>query len=78
MPRLRFSQIYRTGSLDIEGNIDVRGEIVVENNGTDPALIVSGSQHIVPSNTQTGSIYIQGLGTFSDTGSNQVIDLGEY
>jgi len=40
------------------------------------------SERIVVSNfsgsAYSGSLFIQGLGTFADTGSNSIVDLGSY
>lgn len=54
----------------------------VQTSSAQPALIVSGSEEIVLSDYGTsmysGSLFIQGLGTFADTGSNATVDLGSY
>lgn len=50
--------------------------IFVQTSSAQPAVIISGSQEVVPTSIYSGSIYIAGLGTFADTGSNEVIDLG--
>lgn len=78
MARVRPEQIKLDNGLTVTGSFNVLGGSVFIQSGSNPAIVVSGSQHVVPTNTYSGSIYIQGLGTFSDTGSNQVIDLGEY
>ena len=49
----------------------------VQTSSAQPAVIISGSQEVVPTSIYSGSIYIAGLGTFADTGSNEVIDLGD-
>ena len=49
----------------------------IQTSSTQPAIVVSGSQEIVPTALYSGSIYIAGLGIFADTGSNEVIDLGD-
>jgi hypothetical protein len=48
----------------------------VQTSSAQPAIVVSGSQEVVPTSIYSGSIVIAGLGTFADTGSNKVIDLG--
>lgn len=48
----------------------------VQTSSAQPAIVVSGSQEVVPTTLYSGSLYIAGLGTFADTGSNEVIDLG--
>jgi hypothetical protein len=78
MPLIRFKQINKdiTGDVTINGSLTVQGKSVfVQTSSAYPAITISGSAHIVPSN-YSGSLYIQGLGTFSDTGSNQIVDLG--
>ena len=49
----------------------------VQTSSSHPAIVVSGSQEVVPTSIYSGSLYIAGLGTFADTGSNEVIDLGD-
>ena len=49
----------------------------VQTSSEQPAIVVSGSQEVVPTSIYSGSLYIAGLGTFADTGSNEVIDLGD-
>lgn len=49
----------------------------VQTSSAQPAIVVSGSQEVVPTSIYSGSLYIAGLGTFADTGSNEVIDLGD-
>ena len=77
--------IIRTKQIEkiFEGNIQISGSISILGNATFvqsqsivPAITVSGSAHIVPTNIFSGSLYIQGLGTFADTGSNAIVDLG--
>ena len=74
MAVIKFKQLQKEGVLSVTGSI-----VAISAQGSEiPALIVSGSQHIVPTQDHSGSIYIQGLGTFADTGSQAAIDLGEY
>ena len=47
-------------------------------NSTDNNLIVSGSAEIVSTPTQTGSLTIQNIDSFGDSGSFDTIDLGDY
>lgn len=42
------------------------------------ALVVSGSADVVPNPLITGSLTIQGVDTFGDSGSFDSIDLGTY
>ena len=82
MAQLHFSQFNPSGSLNITGSFSVAGQSVFyQTDSALSALIVSGAMEIVKSTLAaqavSGSLSIQGLGTLADTGSNQVIDLGE-
>ena len=46
--------------------------------GSNNALIVSGSAQITSTSTTTGSLTIQNIDTFGDSGSFSTLDLGEY
>jgi hypothetical protein len=64
-------------SKDMTGNFTFSGKTTfVQTSSAQPAVVISGSQEVVPTSIYSGSIYIAGLGTFADTGSNEVIDLG--
>jgi hypothetical protein len=41
-------------------------------------LIISGSAEVVSTPTQTGSLTIQGIDSFGDSGSFYTVDLGDY
>jgi len=80
MSIVRTKQIERVfrGDITISGSLNVLGDATfVQSQSGVPALIVSGAQEIVPTNEFSGSIYVQGLGTFADTGSDATIDLGD-
>lgn len=48
-------------------------------NGTaDPSFIITGSVQVVSSPTITGSLTIQNVDTFGDSGSFFSVDLGDY
>jgi hypothetical protein len=65
-------------SKDMTGNFTFSGKTTfVQTSSAQPAVVISGSQEVVPTSIYSGSIYIAGLGTFADTGSNEVIDLGD-
>jgi hypothetical protein len=49
----------------------------IQTSSAHPAIIISGSEKISATSVYSGSITIQNLGTFADTGSNAVIDLGD-
>ena len=79
MAIIRTKQIEKIfeGDIEISGSISILGSATfVQSQSAVPAIIVSGSSHIVPTNIFSGSLYIQGLGTLADTGSNATIDLG--
>jgi hypothetical protein len=66
-----------TGDFVLTGSLTVIGQGRFVQTSSIPAIVISGSQHVVASTSgYSGSIFIQGLGTFADTGSNAVIDLG--
>jgi hypothetical protein len=80
MAIIRTKQIEKIfeGDIEISGSISVLGSATfVQSQSAVPAIIVSGSQEIVPTDIFSGSIFVQGLGTFADTGSNAIIDLGD-
>ena len=62
MARLRLEQILSNLSYDSGSN----------------DLIISGSAHVVSTPTQTGSLSIQDIDTFGDSGSFFTMDLGTY
>lgn len=72
MARLKFKQIwsnlqYNTGSsqLTLSGSQDVD-------------FIISGSVYIASTPERTGSLTIQNIDSFGDSGSFYTIDLGDY
>ena len=46
--------------------------------GSDDALIISGSAQVVSTPTTTGSLTIQNIDSFGDSGSFYTLDLGQY
>ena len=81
MALIRSKQINKVleGNFSITGSIDVYGSATFEQTSSIyPAIIVSGSQVIVAADgNYSASFQIAGLGTFADTGSNAIIDLGD-
>ena len=74
MALIRSKQLDKT----ITGDITFFGKATfVQTSSQQPAIVISGSQEIVPTTIYSGSLFIAGLGTFADTGSNEVIDLGD-
>jgi hypothetical protein len=83
MALLHATQLNPTGSFKITGSLDVYGQSVFfQTNSTQAALIVSGALELVQAQISTqivsASLTVQGLGTFADTGSQAVVDLGEF
>ena len=46
--------------------------------GSNNALIISGSAQVVSTATTTGSLTIQNIDSFGDSGSFYTLDLGQY
>ena len=83
MSRIRFKNINTTGSLDITGSLAVRGTTtLIQTDISSSALIISGTMDIVQAligaEVEKAKLTIQNLGSFGDTGSNNVIDLGGF
>jgi hypothetical protein len=62
MARLRLEQLLSNLSYDSGSN----------------NLIISGSAEVVSTPTQTGSLTIQNIDSFGDSGSYSTVDLGDY
>jgi hypothetical protein len=60
----------------LDGDFTISGLTTFIQTSVEPAIVVLGSQQIF-STEYSGSLSIQNLGTFSDTGSNATIDLGD-
>ena len=71
MARLRLEQILSNLSFS-------SGSLILSSSNGMPALIVSGSTQIVSTPTQTGSLSIQNIDSFGDSGSFNSLDLGNY
>ena len=83
MSRIRFKNINTTGSLDITGSLAVHGTTTLtQTDISGSALIISGTMDIVQAligaEVEKAKLTIQNLGSFGDTGSNNVIDLGGF
>jgi len=44
---------------------------------SDPSFIISGSVYVASTSTMTGSVTIQNVDTFGDSGSFYTLDLGD-
>lgn len=72
MARLKFKQIWSNLNYDTGSNILILS-------GSQPIdFAVSGTIDVVPNQNYTGSITIQDLDTFGDSGSFYTMDLGDY
>jgi hypothetical protein len=59
----------------------LRIEQIISNlsyNSVSNTLIISGSAQVVSTPTQTGSLSIQNIDSFGDSGSFFTLDLGDY
>jgi hypothetical protein len=54
------------------------GSLIVSSSGNIPAIVVSGSTIIASTSTSTGSLTIEGVNTFGDSGSFFTLDLGDF
>ena len=54
------------------------GSLIISSSGNIPAMIVSGSTIITSTLTSTGSLTIQNVDTFGDSGSFFTLDLGDF
>jgi len=75
MSRLKLKQIL--SNLQYNANTN---QLIVSGSDNDqqPNLIISGSVYVVSTNTATGSVTIEGIDNFGDSGSFYSVDLGEY
>lgn len=71
MALIRLEQILSNLSYDSGSN-----QLTVS--GSENALIVSGSVQITSTPTTTGSLTIQNIDNFGDSGSFYTVDLGDY
>ena len=72
MARLKLKQVLSNLSYDSNQNkLTVSGS-------QHPSLVISGSVDIVSTPTLTGSLTIQNIDSFGDSGSFYTVDLGDY
>ena len=71
MARLKLKQVASNLSF-------INGSLVLSSSNGNPALIVSGAVQIVSTPTSTGSLTIQNIDSFGDSGSFYTVDLGTY
>ena len=72
MARLKLKQVWSNLQYDT-------ASAILTLSGSQPIdFAVSGTISVVPNDTYTGSITIQNLDTFGDSGSFYTMDLGDY
>ena len=71
MAQLKLKQVYSNLSYNGGSN-----QLTVS--GSDNAFIISGSAIVTSTSTTTGSLTIQDVDTFGDSGSFFTLDLGDY
>lgn len=72
MSRLKLKQILSNLSYDQSNNrLSLSGS-------SDPSFVISGSVLVVSTPTITGSLTIQNIDSFGDSGSFTTVDLGDY
>jgi hypothetical protein len=71
MARLKLKQVYSNLSYNSGSN-----QLTVS--GSNNALIISGSTIVTSTPTTTGSLTIQNIDSFGDSGSFFTLDLGDY
>jgi hypothetical protein len=72
MARLKLKQVLSNLSYDASSN-----KLTVSGSNY-PSLVVSGAVDIVSTPTLTGSLNIQNIDSFGDSGSFYTVDLGDY
>jgi len=70
MARLRLEQLLSNMTYNSSSN-----QLTIS--GSENTLIISGSTVVTSTSTTTGSLTIQGVDTFGDSGSFFTLDLGE-
>ena len=71
MARLKFKQVYSNLSYN-------SGSLIVSSSDSVPAMIISGSTIVTSTPTSTGSLTIQNIDSFGDSGSFFTLDLGDF
>jgi hypothetical protein len=73
MARLKFKQILS----NLQYN-ESTSQLSLSGSGQTPDFIISGSVYIASTNQKTGSLTIQNIDSFGDSGSFDTMDLGDY
>jgi len=73
MARLKFKQIWSNLQFDTGSS-----QLTLSGSGQGTDFIISGSVYIDSTSTKTGSLTIQNIDSFGDSGSFYTMDLGDY
>ena len=73
MARLKFKQILS----NLKYN-EANSQLSLSGSGQNADFIISGSVYIASTNQKTGSLTIQNIDSFGDSGSFDTMDLGDY
>jgi hypothetical protein len=73
MARLKFKQILS----NLKYN-ETNSQLSLSGSGQGNDFIISGSVYVASTNQKTGSLTIQNINSFGDSGSFDTMDLGDY
>lgn len=73
MARLKLKQVLS----NLQYNA-VTSQLILSGSGTGDDFVISGSTVITSTPTKTGSLTIQNIDSFGDSGSFYTVDLGDY
>lgn len=73
MARLKFKQILS----NLQYN-ESTSQLILSGSGQGDDFVISGSVYVTSTPEKTGSLTIQNIDSFGDSGSFYTVDLGEY
>lgn len=73
MARLKLKQVLS----NLQYN-EATSQLILSGSGTNTDFIISGSVYIATTLEKTGSLTIQNIDSFGDSGSFDTMDLGDY
>lgn len=73
MARLKFKQIWS----NLQYNT-ASAQLTLSGSGQGDDFIISGSVYVTSTSQKTGSLTIQNIDSFGDSGSFYTVDLGDY
>lgn len=73
MARLKFKQIWSNLQFDTASS-----QLTLSGSGNLNDFIISGSVYVASTPEKTGSLTIQNIDSFGDSGSFYTVDLGDY